>query len=333
MHEPQAPIRLHTPPSRETVAGVYHRPFFDLIHEAHSVHRQFHKVGEIQKSALLSVKTGACPEDCSYCSQSSRYKTATDPTPMMDLDGVLHFARQAKATGASRICLGSSGRSVKDNGDFEAVLKMVREVKALGVETCVTLGMLNPQQAQRLKEAGLDYYNHNLDTSPEYYDKVITTRTYQDRLDTLSAVRDAGMHVCTGGILGLGESDDDRVGFLHQLANLDPTPESVTINRLVPIPGTPLAEKKTVDTLIVARTIAAARLLMPEAVIRLSAGRESMTDEGQALCFLAGANSVFCGERLLTTPNAGGRDNELFDRLGITAKACSHERSEDHSHG
>jgi len=312
------------PSTREQIAATYHRPLLDLIHEAQSVHRRFHTPSEVQQSALISVKTGACPEDCSYCSQSSRYKTPTEPTRMMGLDEVLDFARHARENGASRVCMGSSGRDVKDNRDFEQVLEMVTRVKALGVETCVTLGMIDAAKARRLKEAGLDYYNHNIDTSEAYYDRVITTRSYGERIDTLSAVREAGLHVCTGGILGLGESDDDRISFLHQLASMDPQPESVTINRLVPIAGTPLAGTPMLDVLVVARTIATARLHMPEAPIRLSAGRESMSDEAQALCFLAGANSVFSGEKLLTTPNAGNRDHSLFERLGITAKACAH---------
>jgi biotin synthase len=310
--------------TREQIAATYRRPLLDLVFEAQSVHRRFHKACEVQQSALISVKTGACPEDCSYCAQSSRYKTSTEPTRMMGLDEVLAFARHAKENGASRVCMGSSGRDVKDNRDFEQVLEMVSKVKALGVETCVTLGMIDEAKARRLKEAGLDFYNHNIDTSAEFYDRVVTTRSYGDRIDTLSAVRSAGLHVCTGGILGLGETDDDRISFIHQLASMNPQPESVTINRLVPIAGTPLGDTPVLDVLLVVRTIATARLHMPEAPIRLSAGRESMSDEAQALCFLAGANSVFSGEKLLTTPNAGNRDHSLFERLGITAKACAH---------
>lgn len=306
--------------SLREIQRLFQKPLLDLIHEAAGIHRLHHAPGKVQKSALLSIKTGNCPEDCSYCSQSARYKTAGAATKLMDKAAVLDFARQAKESGASRVCLGSSGRNVKDNADFEQILDMVTEVKALGVETCVTLGMLDANQAGRLKEAGLDFYNHNIDTSPEFYDKIITTRNFQDRLDTLQAVRNSGLSVCTGGILGMGESTEDRIQFLKVLTELKPHPESITINRLVPIPGTPLASRTEIDPLEVVRVIAAARILMPKSVIRLSAGRKTLTDEAQALAFLAGANSIFSGESLLTTPNNGeSRDEKLFQKLGLKA--------------
>jgi biotin synthase len=307
--------------SKEDIEKIYDRPLLELLAEAGQIHRQNHTLGEIQKSALLSIKTGACPEDCGYCSQSAHYDTATQPEKLLKKESVLAFARKAQQEGASRICLGSSGREVKDNEEFERVLDIIHDLKGLGVETCATLGMVKPHQAEKLRKAGLDFYNHNLDTSPEYYSKVITTRTYQDRLDTLSAVREAGMSVCTGGILGMGESKSDRVSFLFQLASLKPQPESVTINRLVPIEGTPLAGRQTAEPLEVVRSIAVARILMPKSVIRLSAGRESLSEEAQVLCMVAGANSIFAGDKLLTTPNRGDlKDQKLFEKVGLTAK-------------
>ncbi len=307
--------------SLETVAELYEKPLLELLSEAGQIHRQNHTLGEIQKSALLSIKTGACPEDCGYCSQSAHYDTATRPEKLLQKEAVLSFARKAKDEGASRICLGSSGREIKDNEEFERVLDIIQDLKGLGVETCATLGMVKPHQADKLKRAGLDFYNHNLDTSPEYYANVITTRTYQERLDTLQAVREAGMSVCTGGILGLGESKEDRISFLHQLAKLQPQPESVTINRLVPIEGTPLSGRQTAEPLEVVRSIAVARILMPKSVIRLSAGRETLSDEAQVLCMMAGANSIFAGDKLLTTPNKGEvKDQKFFEKVGLTAK-------------
>ena len=306
------------------VGTIYQRALNDLLFEAHRVHRTHHDPKHIQKSTLISIETGGCPENCAYCSQSAHFETGIEKTKLMTLKAVRKRAEQAKANGSTRLCMGSAGRQVRDGEKFETILEMVREVKELGLETCATLGMLAPHQARRLREAGLDYYNHNIDTSPEYYDKIVTTRTYQDRLDTLRHVREAGIHVCTGGILGMGESREDRISFLHQLARLDPPPESVTINRLVPIKGTPLAGTQTVPPLEIVRTVATARLLMPLAVIRLSAGRETMDDVLQALCFFAGANSIFAGDKLLTTPNAGDpRDAALFAELGVEAAPLS----------
>jgi biotin synthase len=272
---------------------------------------------EVQISTLLSIKTGGCPEDCAYCPQAARYDTGVDAEKLMSLDAVLAEARAAKAGGASRFCMGAAWRSPKDR-DVENVCAMVEGVKALGLETCATLGMLTPAQASRLKRSGLDYYNHNLDTSPEYYGAIITTRTYQDRLDTLGAVRDAGINVCCGGIVGMGEGAEDRVGMIVALASLPVHPESVPINMLVQVEGTPLATGQKFDPLEFVRTIAVARITMPKSVVRLSAGREDMSEETQALCFLAGANSIFYGPKLLTTPNPGrDRDMALLDKLGL----------------
>jgi biotin synthase len=272
---------------------------------------------EVQISTLLSIKTGGCPEDCAYCPQAARYDTGVDAEKLMSLDAVLAEARAAKASGASRFCMGAAWRSPKDR-DVENVCAMVEGVKALGLETCATLGMLTPGQAKRLKGSGLDYYNHNLDTSPEFYGEIITTRTYQDRLDTLGAVRDAGIHVCCGGIVGMGEGAEDRAGLIATLASLPVHPESVPINMLVQVEGTPLAGERKLDPLQFVRTIAVARITMPKSVVRLSAGRENMSEETQALCFLAGANSIFYGPKLLTTPNPGrDRDMALLDKLGL----------------
>jgi len=286
---------------------------------AQSVHRQNFAPGEVQISTLLSIKTGGCPEDCAYCPQSARYDTGVRAEKLMALDTVLAEARAAKAGGASRFCMGAAWREPKDR-DVDAVCAMVEGVKALGLETCATLGMLTADQAQRLKGAGLDFYNHNIDSSPEFYDRIITTRTYQERLDTLSHVRDAGIHVCCGGIVGMGESREDRVGMIATLAALRPHPESVPINMLVKVKGTPLAEEPALDPLEFVRTIAAARIIMPRSMVRLSAGREDMTEETQALCFLAGANSIFYGPKLLTTPNPGrDHDREMMERLGLSS--------------
>jgi len=283
------------------------------------VHRQNFAPGEVQISTLLSIKTGGCPEDCAYCPQSARYDTGVRAEKLMALDTVLAEARAAKAGGASRFCMGAAWREPKDR-DVDAVCAMVEGVKALGLETCATLGMLTADQAQRLKGAGLDFYNHNIDSSPEFYDRIITTRTYQERLDTLSHVRDAGIHVCCGGIVGMGESREDRVGMIATLAALRPHPESVPINMLVKVKGTPLAEEPALDPLEFVRTIAAARIIMPRSMVRLSAGREDMTEETQALCFLAGANSIFYGPKLLTTPNPGrDHDREMMERLGLSS--------------
>ena len=301
----------------EEIAALFDLPFMDLIFQAQSVHRQHFDPNKVQISSLLSIKTGKCPEDCAYCPQSVRHDAELTVDPLMPLDEVLSAARTAKEKGSTRFCMGAAWRSPKDK-DLEPVIDMVKGVKALGMETCLTLGMLSEKQTQRLKDAGLDYYNHNLDTSPDFYGEIITTRTYQDRLDTLAHVRDAGIHVCCGGIVGMGETRRDRVGLLQQLANQPQHPESVPINMLVRVEGTPLADEAELDQLEFVRTLAVARLMMPRSYVRLSAGRESMSDETQALCFLAGANSVFYGEKLLTTPNpSADHDMELFARLGM----------------
>lgn len=306
--------------TREEIQALFALPFTELLHRAASVHRRHFDPAEVQVSTLLSVKTGGCPEDCGYCPQAQRYHTGVAATKLMATDAVLEKARAAKAAGASRFCMGAAWRSPKDR-DIPKVAEMIREVKALGLETCATLGMLSGTQAQALKDAGLDYYNHNLDTAPEFYGEVIRTREYQDRLDTLGHVRDAGMKTCSGGIVGMGESRSQRAGLLQALANLPAHPDSVPINRLVEVEGTPLGDAGTsaqLDPFEFVRTIAAARIVMPRAMVRLSAGRESMSDELQALCFAAGANSIFYGEKLLTTGNPDvERDQALFARLGL----------------
>lgn len=307
--------------SRAAVLELLELPFADLLFRAQTVHRQNFLANTVQLSQLLSIKTGGCPEDCGYCPQAARYHAGVDATPLMPLADVVAAATAAKAAGATRFCMGAAWRSPKDR-DIEQVTDMVRAVAGLGLETCATLGMLRDGHAERLKSAGLDYYNHNLDTAPEFYGEVISTRDYQDRLDTLGRVRDAGIKVCSGGILGMGESRAQRAGLLAQLAALFPQPESVPINNLVRVEGTPLAGTDPLDPLEFVRTVAVARIIMPRSRVRLSAGREQMSDELQALCFLAGANSVFYGEQLLTTPNPRAqRDRELFARLGMTADA------------
>jgi biotin synthase len=303
--------------TRAEMRALMDLPFPDLLFRAQTVHRANFHPAEVQISTLLSIKTGGCPEDCAYCPQSAQFDTQVGATKLMQVEAVLEQARAAKAQGASRFCMGAAWRSPKDR-DLDAVCAMVEGVRALGLETCVTLGMLTGPQAHRLKDAGLDYYNHNLDTSPEHYGSIITTRTYQDRLDTLEHVRDAGVNVCCGGIVGLGEDEDDRAGLLASLANLPTHPESVPINALVRVEGTPLAASEPVDGIAFVRVIAAARIAMPRSMVRLSAGREAMSDETQALCFLAGANSIFRGPKLLTTANASeDRDTALFARLGL----------------
>jgi len=319
----EMPPRAEMPPrrdwTREEVRALFTMPFTDLVFRAASVHRVHFDPAEVQISTLLSIKTGGCPEDCGYCSQSSKFDTGVKAEKLMDLEAVLAEARAAKAGGASRFCMGAAWRSPKDR-DLDKVCAMVEGVKALGMETCVTLGMLDRGQAAKLKDAGLDYYNHNLDTSPEYYEQIITTRTYQDRLDTLDHVRDAGIHVCCGGIVGMGESVEDRVGMIVSLASLPVHPESVPINMLMQVEGTPLGGSGTIDPLDFVRTIAVARITMPASMVRLSAGREHMSEETQALCFLAGANSIFYGPKLLTTANPGrDRDMRLLDKLGLRA--------------
>lgn len=306
------------------VQSLFALPFMDLLLQAQAVHRAHHRPNTVQMSTLLSIKTGACPEDCAYCPQSVHYDTGLTAEPLMQLEQVRRAAQRAREAGATRFCMGAAYRAPKAR-DLERITAMVREVRALGLETCATLGMLTAEQAGQLKDAGLDYYNHNLDTSAEFYGTIIGTRTYQQRLDTLAAVRAAGMKVCCGGILGMGESLEDRAALLRTLANLPQHPESVPINQLVRVPGTPLAQAPALDPFDFVRTIAVARILMPRAHVRLSAGRESMSDELQALCFLAGANSIFYGERLLTTGNPdGAQDARLFARLGLEPEAPAH---------
>ena len=301
----------------DEVEALFALPFADLIHRAQTVHREHHPANTVQMSTLLSVKTGACPEDCAYCPQSVRYDTGLDREALMAVDDVVTRARTAREAGATRFCMGAAWRSPKKR-DIEVMSAMIRGVRELGMETCATLGMLNKEQARELRDAGLDYYNHNIDTSPEYYDKIITTRDFQDRLDTLEAVREAGMSVCCGGIVGMGETVRDRARMLQVLANLEQHPESIPINQLVAVPGTPLANQAPIDPFDFIRTIAVARILMPSSAVRLSAGREQMSDELQALAFLAGANSIFYGEKLLTTGNPDvEHDRRLLDRLGM----------------
>jgi biotin synthase len=303
--------------SVDDIVALFEMPFSDLVHRAQTVHRENFDPNAVQVSTLLSIKTGGCSEDCGYCPQAARYHTDVENEPLMQLEDVLAAAREAKDNGASRFCMGAAWRSPKQK-DLEPVLKMIAEVKAMGLETCATLGMLKDGQATQLKEAGLDYYNHNLDTAPEFYGDVITTRTYQDRLDTLDSVREADINVCCGGIIGMGESRTQRAGLLAQLANMERPPESVPINLLTQVEGTPLHGTEELDPFEFVRTIAAARITMPQSYVRLSAGRQSMHEGIQALCFIAGANSIFYGEKLLTTGNPETeRDKKLFATLGI----------------
>lgn len=303
--------------SREEVQALFDLPFNDLLFQAQVVHRQNFNPNEVQVSTLLSIKTGSCPEDCKYCPQSAHYNTGLEKQRLMEVEAVLKKAAEAKAKGSSRFCMGAAWKN-PNKRDMPYVLEMVKGVKAMGLETCMTLGMLDESQAEELADAGLDYYNHNLDTSPEFYDKIITTRTYGDRLDTLQHVRDSGMKICSGGIIGMGENQNDRIGLLVQLANLPVQPESVPINMLVKVKGTPLEDVDNLDPFEFVRCIAIARILMPKSHVRLSAGREEMSDEMQAMCFMAGANSIFYGECLLTTPNPEAHaDMQLFKRLGL----------------
>ncbi len=303
---------------REQVAALYRTPVLDLIRQASDVHRRHHAADEVQVCVLLSVKTGGCPEDCGYCPQSAHFSTGIKPQSLLDVDAVLAAARQARADGATRFCMGAAWREVRDGAPFDAVLEMIRRVKELGLEACCTLGMLTADQARRLKEAGLDAYNHNLDSSRAFYDQIISTRTYQDRLRTIGHVRDAGISVCCGGIIGMGETEDDRIDLLHTLATLPEPPESVPINALVAVAGTPLGDRPRVEIWEMVRMIAVARILMPDTMVRLSAGRLHLSETDQALCFLAGANSIFAGEKLLTTPNPEAEgDRQMFARLGL----------------
>ena len=304
--------------TREEVDAIYSQPFLDLVGTAQQVHRTHHNPREVQLCQLISIKTGGCPEDCAYCPQSAHYDTDVEAESLLDVDRVLASARQARAEGVDRFCMGAAWREVNDGPEFEKVLDMVRGVASIGLEVCCTLGMLTESQATRLADAGLHAYNHNLDTSPEYYEKIITTRSYEDRLETLAAVRKASITVCCGGIVGMGESDDDRVGLLHELARLDPHPESVPINVLVQVDGTPLTPNSPIDPFVLVRTIAAARILMPSSRVRLSAGRRALSRECVSLCFLAGANSIFVGDKLLTTPNPDrSEDTRLLEDLDL----------------
>ncbi|NOI22089.1 biotin synthase BioB [Vibrio mediterranei] len=310
------------------VQALMNKPFMDLLFEAQLVHRQFQQTNHVQVSTLLSIKTGACPEDCKYCPQSARYKTDVESERLMEVERVLDAAKKAKNAGSTRFCMGAAWKNPKER-DMPLLTDMIKGVKDMGLETCMTLGMLTPDQASHLAEAGLDYYNHNLDTSPEFYGNIITTRTYQDRLDTLSHVRDAGMKICSGGIIGMGESANDRAGLLMELANLPVQPESVPINMLVKVKGTPLEEVDDVEPFDFIRLIAIARIMMPESAVRLSAGRENMNEQMQALCFMAGANSVFYGCKLLTTPNPDeDTDLQLFKKLGINREETSQKPDE-----
>jgi biotin synthase len=305
--------------TRQEVAIIYRQPLLDLLLRAQNVHREHHPANEVQMCRLLSIKTGGCPEDCAYCPQSARYSTGVERQTLLDCEEILPAARRAKAEGSTRFCMGAAWRQAPQGREFDSVLESVRAVAALGMEVCCTLGMLTETQAAQLKEAGCTAYNHNLDSSPEFYGRIISTRVYQERLDTIAAVRKAGITVCCGGILGMGESEDDRIGLLHQLSKLDPHPESVPINMLVRAPGTPLAEAPDLDPLIMVRTIACARILMPRSMVRLAAGRKQMSREAILLCFMAGANSIFTGEKLLTTPNPGqDEDSELLEELGLS---------------
>ncbi|WP_294261702.1 biotin synthase BioB [uncultured Sphingomonas sp.] len=318
--------------SRAAIAELYDLPFTELVFRAAEVHRANHPANQVQRSTLLSIKTGGCPEDCGYCNQAAGAETGLKATKLMDVRAVMQAAAEAKDNGSTRFCMGAAWRNPKDR-DMPAIVEMVKGVRQMGMETCMTLGMLTPSQAGQLAEAGLDYYNHNIDTSPEHYAKVITTRTFEDRLDTLDAVRAAGINVCSGGIVGLGEARSDRVGFIHALANLPTPPESVPVNALVPVKGTPLGNMLAdtpmakIDDIEFVRTVAVARITMPASMVRLSAGRESMSEATQALCFLAGANSIFTGDKLLTTGNAGDdADGALFAKLGLQTMAAEAPR-------
>ncbi len=305
------------------VEAMFEMPFMDLLFQAQTTHRANFPKNEVQVSTLLSIKTGACPEDCKYCPQSARYDTGLEKEQLMEVEKVISAAKDAKATGSTRFCMGAAWKNPKQR-DMPYLVNMIKEVKSLGLESCMTLGMLDNQQAEQLSQAGLDYYNHNLDTSPEYYDKIITTRSYQDRLDTLDNVRNAGMKVCSGGIVGLGEAETDRAGLLVQLANMPKQPESVPINKLVKVAGTPLESIDDLDEFTFIKTIAIARIMMPESHVRLSAGREEMSEQTQALCFMAGANSIFYGCKLLTTANPDeNSDMQLFKKLGINKEAVN----------
>ena len=312
---------IRTDWSLEEIKAIYYKPVLELIVEAANVHKRYQATGEVQVCTLLSVKTGGCPEDCAYCPQAARFHTGVEVHKLLNQEQVLASARRAKEGGSTRFCMGAAWREVRDNRDFDKVLDMVKGVNDMGLEVCCTLGMVNEYQAERLKEAGLYAYNHNLDTSEEHYDKIITTRTYDDRLGTINNVRKAGISVCSGGIIGLGETDEDRIGMLYTLSTLEQHPESVPVNALVPVKGTPLENQPRVSVWEMVRMIATARILMPATMVRLSAGREQMSVTEQALCFLAGANSIFTGEKLLTTPNPDfDQDKAMFELLGLSPR-------------
>jgi len=315
------PSELRFDWTRDAIQNIYSQPLLDLVFAAQTMHRAYFGSSGVQLCQLLSIKTGGCPEDCAYCPQSAHYPTDVVRQDLMEVDEVRRIAEQAHASGVERFCMGAAWREVRDGAEFDRVLEMVRVVAATGMEVCCTLGMLTESQAMQLSDAGLTAYNHNLDTSPEFYDRIITTRAYQDRLDTLKAVRKAGISVCSGGIVGMGESESDRVGLLHQLATLQPHPESVPINMLVRVEGTPLEDSQAVDSFVLVRMIATARLIMPASRVRLSAGRRSLSSEAVTLCFMAGANSIFVGEKLLTTPNPDREDDyALLETLGLQAR-------------
>ncbi len=310
----------------DEITKIYNSPILDLMYRASTVHREYHTANEVQVCTLLSIKTGGCPEDCSYCPQAARYHTDVKVHKLLEVDEVLTKASIAKQNGSTRFCMGAAWRNVRDNRDFDKVVDMVKGINKMDMEVCCTLGMLTEEQAQRLKEAGLYAYNHNLDTSEEYYDDIITTRTYDDRLNTIGNVRKAGISVCSGGIIGMGESDEDRIKMLHTLSNMDKHPESVPVNALVPVEGTPLAEQPRVSVWEMVKMIATARILMPKTQVRLSAGRLKMPVTEQALCFMAGASSIFAGDQLLTTPNPDvNQDKAMFDLLGLTPRPANKE--------
>jgi biotin synthase len=317
--------------NKAEIAQIYHTPLLELVFRAAEIHRKYHTANEVQVCTLLSIKTGGCPEDCAYCPQAARYHTDVTVHKLMEVDEVVESAKKAKEAGSTRFCMGAAWREVKDNSDFDKVLEMVKHINQLDMEVCCTLGMLTEEQAQKLKDAGLYAYNHNLDTSENHYSNIITTRTYQHRLETLKHIRNSGISVCSGGIIGLGESENDRIGMLHTLATLPEHPESVPVNALVPVEGTPLEHQPLVDTFDMVRMIATARIIMPKAMVRLSAGRVRMSMEAQALCFMAGANSIFAGDKLLTTPNTEyNEDKKMFDILGlIPRKPFKEELSEE----
>jgi biotin synthase len=307
--------------SLELATEIYHRPLLSLVFEAQTIHRQYHQTDAVQMCTLSNIKSGRCPEDCKYCPQSARYPTGVETYPLLPLQEVIGQAEEAKQHGATRFCMGAAWRNAPEGEEFERVLQMVEAVAGMGMEACVTMGMLRPEQAQRLAKAGLTAYNHNLDTSESFYPEIITTRTYRDRLETIQHVAEAGIQVCCGGIVGMGETDSDRIDLLHTLANLNPQPESVPINALSPVEGTPFGNLEAIDPLVLVRMVATARILMPKAVVRLSAGRDRLSVSDQALCFLAGANSIFSSEKLLTTANPNWQDDAaMFERLGVVPK-------------